>query len=483
MQLSHTEPMQPINLESIRQKHRKRIFFHAFKITTGMNPCDSDYEHYRTYLESKNFTLKYLLEKIGSDNAIVQKNNHNVIQHLQEIKSKHSILVLSTYPIENPTHGGQLRVSNIVQSYRSKGHKVQVVGVLGSENYQAEHGFVNYPGANELSNVINNPFLMEDYAIGKLFAKNNNYYTELAKKIEIKPDIIEVEHPWLFEFAARYRKEYSNNSKIFYSSHNIEYKLKQQILSIYLDKISSETNSNLIRDVELHAILNADACICVSENDLQWIRNYTQKRIALAPNGVNDWQSDYVSRENAQKISLGFRYALYCASAHPPNMAGFFEMFGNGFGSMNPDQKLVIVGDAGWSIAGDQRVHQSAKLAEKVVVAGRVDQSTLAGLLDNSHCIILPITQGGGTNLKTAEALWSGKHIVATSIAFRGFEKYIGQNGVNIANTPEDFKKALRVAINADPLKLTNDEIESRRNVLWDVCLSSLQILIESTLD
>jgi hypothetical protein len=32
----------------------------------------------------------------------------------------------------------------------------------------------------------------------------------------------------------------------------------------------------------------------------------------------------------------------------------------------------------------------------------------LEGLLDGAQCIVLPLTQGGGTNLKTAEALWSG---------------------------------------------------------------------------
>ena len=42
-------------------------------------------------------------------------------------------------------------------------------------------------------------------------------------------------------------------------------------------------------------------------------------------------------------------------------MTGFFEMFGGGFGSLAPDQSLVIAGAAGYVIASDVRLHQSAK--------------------------------------------------------------------------------------------------------------------------
>jgi glycosyltransferase involved in cell wall biosynthesis len=384
------------------------------------------------------------------------------------------ILIICTYPIKNPRHGGQLRVRKIMDTYLAEGHEVQVAGVLGSDNYESEENFVEYPGSHALLSVVENPFLMEDYAIGCLFSQKENYFNSLKNKIKSTPDVIQVEHPWLFAFAKRYCLEFNINPKIIYSSHNVEWKLKLDILNSYMGEAVAERYSDLIKAVEKNAIKNADFISCVSDDDAAWLKTQTNKKIIVAPNGVSEWNTNKNGCNEALKISQEYRYALYCASAHPPNMTGFFDMFGNGFGSLKPDEKLIIAGGAGLAIAGDERVHKSSKLAEKVVVAGIVTQSCLEGLLDGAHCIVLPLTQGGGTNLKTAEALWSGKHIVATSTAMRGFEKFKESPGVQIADDSSEFKRKLRSAMAASTLVLSSDEIEKRRTVLWSNCLKPL---------
>jgi hypothetical protein len=392
------------------------------------------------------------------------------------------ILVLCTYPISNPRHGGQLRVRNIVDAYCAAGHEVQVAGVLGSDNYEPEKGFAPYPGSVILSSVIKNTFLMEDYAIGYVFSTFKKYYDQLGELIKYHPDIIQIEHPWLFSFAQRYCIENNISPKIIYSSHNIEWQLKKEILSSYMNAALSEEYSALIGELEENAIRNSDMIFCVSESDKVWLSSQTNKRVILSPNGVSDWSSNESGRKEALAISQNFRYALYCASGHPPNVTGFFDMFGGGFGSLKPDEKLIVAGGAGYSIAGDIRVHQSSKLAEKVIVAGIVSQPCLEGLLDGAHCILLPLTQGGGTNLKTAEALWSGKNIVATSVAMRGFEKFKESTGVQIADNSTDFKRKLRIAMEAALPVLSAEEIEKRKSVLWSGCLKPL-VEVMSQLD
>ena len=69
---------------------------------------------------------------------------------------------------------------------------VQVVGVLGSDQYPAEEGFVKFPGHEALISVYPEPFLMEDYAISKLFAESQMWFERLAAKVSIVPDVIEV---------------------------------------------------------------------------------------------------------------------------------------------------------------------------------------------------------------------------------------------------------------------------------------------------
>lgn len=385
-----------------------------------------------------------------------------------------NILILCTYPTLNPKHGGQLRVRNIVERYISEGHNVQVAGVLGSESYESQAGFLSFPKMANLAKIIPNPFLMEDYAIGRYVVSHVDAFNELVSNIKSKPDIIHVEHPWLFAFARQYVDAYSPLSRIVYSSHNVEWQLKRDICSSYFDENTAEKNANLIKGIELNAIHNSDAVICVSENDAEWVRSQTCNPVIIAPNGVQAWRSTDDGRKEARALTQGLRYALYCASAHPPNMTGFFDIFSGGFGSLKPDEKLVVAGGAGWAIAADSRVHKSAKLAEKVIVAGMVSQPCLEGLLDGAQCIVLPLTQGGGTNLKTAEALWAGKHIVATSVAMRGFERFVGANGVNLADDNSMFKRALRTCMEKEPLELSEREIYERRSVLWESCLDPL---------
>jgi hypothetical protein len=390
------------------------------------------------------------------------------------------ILTLCTYPIKNPKHGGQLRVRNIVDTYRAEGHSVEVVGVLGSENYESEDGFLPFPGRNELSRIIPNPFLMEDYALGQLCATDDSVFLRLSGLIQKSPDVIHVEHPWLFAFALRCRDERFPSARLVYSSHNVEWMLKKEILVSYQGDDAAQIGVALIEAVEVNAVRGADAIVCVSEGDVNWTRTQTATPIVLAPNGVKPWQLTEDGRKESVTITNGYMYALYCASAHPPNMTGFFDMFGGGFGSLKPDEKLVVAGGAGPAIAGDVRVHQSANLAERIVVAGLVSQPCLEGLLDGAHCIVLPLTQGGGTNLKTAEALWSGKHMVATTVAMRGFERFIGAHGVFLADDPITFKRTLRQVMGLPPLTLSPEDVETRRTVLWESCLKPLSGLLAS---
>jgi len=388
------------------------------------------------------------------------------------------ILLLCLYPIANPAHGGQLRVRHIVESYRAAGHSVRVSGVLGSDQYPSEEGFLPFPGAAALATVMARPALLEDYAIGLWCLRNEKYAARLGALCVGPYDVIHIEQPWLFEFAWRCGASQAPRPKLVYGSQNIEAPLKQVIVASTYGIGPGREAAALIEQCEQAAIDRADAIVCVSEHDRAWLQARTSQPVVLAPNGVRPWQSSPAGRQQAEAIAGGLPYALYCASAHPPNMNGFFELFGGGFGSLKPDQRLVVAGGAGVCIAQDPRLQQSALLAQRTLACGVVSQACLEGLLDGAHCIVLPLTQGGGTNLKTAEALWSGKHIVATSVALRGFEGFIGSSGVWLADEPAAFKRTLRHVMSLPPLALTKPEVQARRSVLWEHCLSPLSPML-----
>lgn len=386
-----------------------------------------------------------------------------------------NILTLSTYPVQKPAHGGQHRLHNIIQSYNTKGHNVQSVGVLGSDSYPSEEGFVPFPGMDTLSTYIENPFLMEDWAIGRLFVENDSYFDSMVRNIRVRPDVIHVEQPWLFAFARRFSQQVlGGGAKLVYGSANIEHKLKAAIVERYMGSSVAKACMDRVLEVEHSVLRNADLVACVSENDLAWSKTHARADCLLAPNGVADRHVTIDGIQEANKISGHHQFALYCASGHPPNVTGFYDIFEGGIGCLSPSQRLVIAGGAGPAILQDERAKRSAGLNRLVRCGGTVSESCLQGLLHTSHAIILPITEGGGTNLKTAEALWAGKRIVGTPTAFRGFEEFMESPGVSIAEQGSSFLQAIQRVMAEPGLVLRQADKDSRRAVLWSQTLIEL---------
>ena len=63
-----------------------------------------------------------------------------------------NILILSTFPSDNPTHGGQHRLANTIRLLKENGNCVQSIGVLGSADYPKSDSFVDYPPVLEFKN-------------------------------------------------------------------------------------------------------------------------------------------------------------------------------------------------------------------------------------------------------------------------------------------------------------------------------------------
>lgn len=390
-----------------------------------------------------------------------------------------NILVLSTYPIDNPLHGGQHRVYSIAQKYKEAGYAVQVAGVLGSESYPKSDGFVEYPGSAALTQHIDNPCLIEDWAIGEVFAKDDGHFTRLAERVKLIPDLIHVEQPWLFRFASRYVSTLAEKpAKILYGSQNIENSLKYSLVKDVLGNEVAEEVRQLVLKSETDVIKSADAICCVSQHDLDWTLSHATAPCVLAPNGASPRVTKDSGIVEANKITGNRKFALYCASDYQPNVTGFYDIFGKGIGCIGPDESLVFAGRVGAAIQADHRYARTAGIARSCISAGTVSEECLQGLLETAHTIILPITQGWGTNLKTAEALWSGKHVVATSVAMRGFERFSNSQGVVVADRPQEFLAAIRHSMASPPNRLSDSERSDRCSLLWNRTLESLVSLV-----
>lgn len=386
-----------------------------------------------------------------------------------------NILCLSSYPADEPRHGGQHRLHNIIEAFRSKGHEVCSAGVLGSSAYPPSPHYVRYPGNDVISRMLKNHSLMEDWAISALFGEDNDYSRSLMAKIPMTPDAIYVEQPWLFSFAEVFNAmRCDGRAPIYYGSANIEHRLKRDILGRVHDEPHLSDAVNKVLICETHAMMRAARTFCVSKDDAAWMQDYTTKQPILAPNSVVDRVPYLADVVEANQISQSRKFALYCASGHPPNIEGFFDMFANGVGCIPPEARLIVAGSAGGTIAQDPRFSRLGSLHRQFINAKEVPESTLRGLLATAHMIILPITMGGGTNLKSAEAIWAGKHIVATTKAMRGFERFIRGQGISVADDSASFCNAILHAFAKPNLTLSAQERVAREVVLWKHSLKDL---------
>ena len=106
----------------------------------------------------------------------------------------------------------------------------------------------------------------------------------------------------------------------------------------------------------------------------------------------------------------------------------------------------------------------------------------MASLLSIADIIILPITEGGGTNLKTAEAIFSGKNIIASNFSFRGYDEFRVLPNVIFADNIEDFHEAMIKMIESKKYRYNkkNKKIIGTEKVTWRYVLNSLSQTIES---
>ncbi len=384
------------------------------------------------------------------------------------------VLLLSTYPAVNPLHGGQHRLAQIAKMLEASGHLVDLRGILGSASYAPRAGYLTYPGDETLSRYLLNPALMEDWAIGKYAVDPAGGFGKLSTLCDDDYDIIFCEQPWLFEFAHKRFAKAKRPPALVYGSQNIEHRLKQEIAKQYFTTTLAERYGKLVEETERFAATNSRLNVAVSDHDRDWLTSFSSAPVVVAANGVMDRRAVAADIYRSNEITGHRKFALYCASGHPPNIKGFYDIFSRGVGCLAPDQILVVAGSAGPAIVGDSRFEKSSGLARKIVAPGEVSETQLRGLLATAHLIILPITTGGGTNLKTAEALWSGEHIVATTTAMRGFESFSSTRGLTVADEPPAFQAAIEWTMREPALQLLATERAERSSVLWPSSLSAL---------
>lgn len=389
------------------------------------------------------------------------------------------ILVLGVYPCAQPRHGGQIRLAEISRTYRAAGYAVCNV---------AAYDFAAYPAAGRGNVDIDfpwnapaaawrgqqNPHLAE-LALGRWLADSPEPYARISRFLTAETVAVHLEQPWLHPLVQRWRDDGKLAGRpVVYGSQNIEAPLKRAILeNCALADVDCAAAD--IAALETAAAQECNLVVAVSQADRDELASRTTRPVVLAANGIAAWQPTESALAAWRERLPREPFALFIGSAHPPNIEGFFDVLGNALGFLPPDRKICVAGSVGRHLCAHPAYQRWRPLNDsRLIVLGELEDDDLAAVKALAHAFILPIAAGGGSNIKTAEAIYSGRHVVGTAMSFRGYEHLLPLRGVQQAASPADFRLRLADALRAPPLQPSESERNLRQSLLWQNTLHPL---------
>jgi len=391
------------------------------------------------------------------------------------------LIGFTTYPTRYPIHGGQRRVRAFSEFYHEVGFNYESVCIYEKENYSASQvGVYDLPLerlAVEFSKV---PFV-SDLLSGRYAAENVGVVDHFSRLLfEKKPQAITLEQPFMWPLIKRLRESPEiSKIPIVYSSQNWESPLKIEML--IRSGVDRQIALKVGKEIEALERELADASVAifvVSEADANVYRSFApDKPVVVVRNGVNRPQSGAIIKNADLRGLQDQRYFFFVGSAYPPNVEGICDLLlQGGLFFVPPEKSFAICGGAAGGIFRHPTYQQFlAANGERVDFFENILDDQLDALKRAAHAVILPISFGGGSNLKTAEAMASGKWIIATPTALRGFEHLLGEPGIIIADNHKTFRRAVMEIYRRPPLELSPEAVLRREVVYWDRSFDDLR--------
>lgn len=384
------------------------------------------------------------------------------------------ILQISTYDLDKNNHGGMIRANQIKKALLRK-HAVETLS-FEWDTSESMQGFKVTLSEDEWRK-LNLSHIFKDWGINSYLRANQGLLKKIKQKISFyNPDLLLIEQPFLYPLVDDLFREHivSISTPMVYSSHNIETDMKLVIYKNELSELLAKSATDLVSELELACIKKAIFSMAVCEKDAEYIRNINSNiEVQVRPNG-----HEALITENSSSIKIGEKKSLrnwiYVGSAHPPNIKGLTDFIKNINCLKIPENfRITIIGSVGTSPDFLNAVaNQSTDLFH---VLGLLDKSKMNEIISQATGIILPIWEGGGSNLKTAQALLSGKYIAASQFAFRGFEKYCMEPGIFISDNPARLARhVLKFSPNLSYIR--SDAVNS---LTWEKIMFNLENDIE----
>lgn len=384
-----------------------------------------------------------------------------------------------TYPINRPTHGGQLRVSAIENRLKAEGITPIHFACYPQWAYSdgVEDNWTVLLDSKYLQNISKSMAVAMNLYCSNYILDNPVLYQKLVNQVQkAGVDVFFMEQPWLWPFVKKMREENTAlaNIPVVYSSQNIDANLFKDVIGLSGGLSESEIEAYFCeaKNLEEDCVRHAQLILAVTETDKAEFSKMGGRNVQLYPNGIHPPAApthlDYWSEKYQDKD-----FCFFVSSPFLPNALGVVKYLAPA-GYLAPNQRIVIGGLIGEIIPKEDAYTKHVEINNaRFQFLGKLEPCDLAAVYRLAKVIVLPIVGGGGSNLKTAEAIYSQKPILATSFAMRGYEGFLNSKQVFVEDDPTDFKRTLCTLLSR-PLKTAASEDESHRLVLWENRLKAL---------
>lgn len=365
------------------------------------------------------------------------------------------VLQLTSYPIQPRRHGGQRRAGAIADAYRRSGADCRRAELWAPELYPGAGRAGLLPAGRATRRALIDIDPRADLKLAGLLLGDRQARAALVNAWRRhRPEVVQFEQPFLWP-AARALLEAGEvpPAYLVYSSQNVEADMKEWIYRQALPGADAAEASGRAREIEADLVARADLVVAVTDADAARFRDAGARRLAVVPNGSDPRTArpERLAHWREQMRRWGWaRFAAFVSSSHWPNFAGLLDLVGPELQFLPPDAGLLAIGGVSFLIDAERSLRPAVDLGRLRTVRD-ADDDDLAALLELAGVILLPINAGGGSNLKTVEALLTGRPIVATPFAFRAYEAHRGRPQVALADDRRAFRQAVQRSILSPP--------------------------------
>lgn len=412
--------------------------------------------------------------KNNKKKEIIDNNVHIKNKCIGLTKNGLKVLQFTNYKLDDYNQGGKIRCYEIRNTLLKSGYDVITLSFGLGNCDQLEDYHLEVDKSLFFEKVKDGT--IADWAICEYILKNELLLLNLRKFTKkFNPDIVLLEQPFLWPIVNELLEGgfIDKRCLLVNSTHNIEFKLKECIYQNVFNSILAEKYISIVRSMEEYATKSSDITLCVSEIDYNYFKSLNNNvQTVILPNGTKKC-TDFDSGSWDKRFKGTKNNWVFVASWHQPNIDGILRLINGGLESFDAKQtKLWIFGSVVHPLS--EFIKNHSKSSSVIQLIGECSDSEIAGAIQSSTGIILPIWQGGGSNLKTAQALLSGKFIISTSYAFRGYEQFISTNQLEIIDEETSFANQMLLEV------YPNDIVKRSgvENLEWCKIMSNLPFIL-----